>query len=285
MTWTDTEPYESKKASHGWPTDYYTNTIPPYSPDRRQGYGEFGFLLSKEGDNWEYAKSHYPVHNLEPNPLGIIEPPCSFLRFGQAPPVPNQNLDFRFTPNQKSDPTRINVNGLEIELLAPGLQFAPGGFQPASPQPTQSTWIATFVTVTNAVNFVSFESAFTGGAGAEGLLSVYWDTNTIGSVDEQAVLSGLQKYSYTVPRAESNSLHVLSFRLDTFTNIASSVVVSNVVLGFAGVSEPFTLTATTNTSNGLRVLRLTGQSGFNYGVEASTNLIDWTSFATLINTN
>jgi len=117
------------------------------------------------------------------------------------------------------------------------------------------------------------------------LLSVYWDTNTIGSIDERVVLPGLQKYSFTIPRAESNTLHALGFRLDTFTNVASSVVVTNVALGFAGVSQPFTLTTTTNTSEGLRVLELTVQSGFNYTVDASTNLIDWATIAVLVNTN
>jgi len=104
-------------------------------------------------------------------------------------------------------------------------------------------------------------------------------------VDEQAVLPGLQRYTYVFPRAESNTLHVLGFRLDTFTNTASSVIVSNVVMGFAGVSDPFTLRTTTNTSGGLRVLELTGQPGFDYTALASTNLSDWTTIAILVNTN
>ena len=114
---------------------------------------------------------------------------------------------------------------------------------------------------------------------------MYWDTNTIGSVDERVVLPGLQKYSFAFTSAESNSLHVLSFRLDTFTNTASSVIVTNVVLAQAGVSQPFTLRTATNTSNGLQVLELTGQPGFNYTALASTNLTDWTAIAVLVNTN
>ena len=38
-------------------------------------------------------------------------------------------------------------------------------------------------------------------------------------------------------------------------------------------------------TNGMRVLRLEGPAGYNYGVEASTNLVDWSAIATLVNTN
>ena len=270
------------KTAHIWPYQFYANTIPPIPLDLEPGYDGFGFPLSKEGGNWDFATNQYPVGRNMSRVLGNPDPPCEILRNETTQPFANPALDMTAIPSRTSG--TVQINGLDIELLAPGL-LAPGGFRPASPQPTQSTWIATFVTPTNAVNFVSFESAFTSGTGADGLLSVYWDTNTIGSVDERVVLPGLQKYTYTFPRMESNTLHVLGFRLDTFTNVASSVIVSNIVLGFVGVRDPFTLRTTTNTSNGLRVLELTGQSGFNYNVDASTNLIDWTNIAILVNTN
>lgn len=117
------------------------------------------------------------------------------------------------------------------------------------------------------------------------MLSVFWDTNTIGFADETVVESGLQHYTFAFPNATSNSTHILGFRLDTFTNVQSGVVITNVALGFVGVNQPFTRSVTTNTFEGLKVLQLQGQSGFNYVVEASTNLADWSTMAILVNTN
>ena len=77
---------------------------------------------------------------------------------------------------------------------------------------------------------------------------------------------------------------MLGFRLDPFTNIQSSVTVTNVMLKQVGVSQPFSLSVVTNSSNGL-VYQLTGEAGFEYTVQASTNLVDWTEIATLANTN
>ena len=135
-----------------------------------------------------------------------------------------------------------------------------------------------------ALNFVTFDAQFLS-TNAQGLLSVYWDANTIGSVDEQAVLPGLQHYTCAFPMVGDNSTHVLGFRIDPFTNVQSVVVVTNIVLGMMGPSQPFSLAVMTNTVNGLLVYELTGQSGFNYTVEASTNLVNWETIAVLVNTN
>jgi len=45
------------------------------------------------------------------------------------------------------------------------------------------------------------------------------------------------------------------------------------------------LSVATNGYNGLPVFQLTGQPGYSYAVEASTNLVDWTNIAVLVNTN
>ncbi len=149
-----------------------------------------------------------------------------------------------------------------------------------------SRLMPTFITVTNTVNLVSFDAEFiTSTNGAQGLLSVYWDTNTVGSVDEQAVKSGLQHYMFKFPNTITGSTYMLGFRLDRFTSVQSSVIVTNVTLGQIGVSQPFSLAITTNTFRGLQVYQLTGQSGFTYKVQASTNLIDWADTALLVNTN
>ncbi len=90
---------------------------------------------------------------------------------------------------------------------------------------------------------------------------------------------------FTFQNATANSSHVLGFRLDPFTNAPSSVIVTNVALGQVGVSRPFMLSVTTNIFNELKVYQLNGQPGFNYIVQASTNLVDWATIAVLVNTN
>ncbi len=140
---------------------------------------------------------------------------------------------------------------------------------------------------TNAVNQVSFDAEFTSADGAEGLLSVYWDTSTIGTLDERFTAPGTQHYSFTFPNANANSVHVLGFRLDPFTNIQSTIMITNVVMNQVGPSQPFSLSVTTNTIGGLLVYQLTGQAGFDYDVQVSTNLTstNWSDMAILVNTN
>ena len=93
-----------------------------------------------------------------------------------------------------------------------------------------------------------------------------------------------QHYTLSFPNAAANTSHVLGFHLDPFTNIQSTITLTNIVTGYVGVSQPFSLAITTNASNGLSVYQLTGQPA-NYTVQASTNFADWTDIAILANTN
>jgi hypothetical protein len=77
---------------------------------------------------------------------------------------------------------------------------------------------------------------------------------------------------------------MFGLRLDPFTNIQSVVVVTNVTLTYSGVSQPFSL-AIVGRTNGLPLFQLNGQPGFEYHVQASTNLLDWSPIAVLANTN
>jgi hypothetical protein len=138
-------------------------------------------------------------------------------------------------------------------------------------------------TVTATINFVACDVAFTSASGAEGLLIVYWNTNVIGTVDERTAPSGLQPYRFPLAEDMSSGVFALGFRLDSFTNIASGVTVTNVTTGFAGDAEPFVLGMTNGTSG--VVMTLAAPSNYNYIAHASTNLADWTPFAILVNTN
>jgi len=143
------------------------------------------------------------------------------------------------------------------------------------------------ITPTNPVNFVSFDAQFTSSVGAQGVLTVLWDTDIIGTLDERVAGPGLQHYRFSFPNAGATSSHVLGLRLDPFTNIQSRITLTNMILNQVGPSQQPVLSATTNTVNDLRVWRLDGQAGFNYNVLASTDLssTNWTMISTLANTN
>lgn len=147
------------------------------------------------------------------------------------------------------------------------------------------SWMATVIIATNPLNTVSFDAQFTSSSGAQGLLTVLWDANVIGILDERVVSLGLQHYQFRFPNAETNSTHVLGLRLDPFTNIQSTITLTNVVLNQIGPSQPFSLAITNSQTNGLPVYELTGEAGFEYTIQASTNLSDWQDIAILVNTN
>jgi hypothetical protein len=252
---------------HDWPHVFYNNTL---TGNITADYEGFGFPLSKEGGNWDYATNHYPVGNMTPHPLGIPDLPCSESLYISTPAVIGPTVNFlEYLSAGLSDTGYIQKYQNALQLF------------PGSP-----VWIATIVNLTNPVNSLSFDAMFVStNTESGGLLSVLWNTNTIGLVDESAVQMGLKHYLFKFPNASANSTHILGFRLDPFTNALSSVIVTNVTLGQVGVSQPFTLTMTTNMHSELRVLQLQGQSDFTYTVEASTNLVNWKNIAVLVNTN
>jgi len=255
------QPCQRAVASHVWPHDFYFNTIVGTVTSEYDG---FGFPLSKEGGGWAYALTHYPFGGV--TNLGTPDPACISLVLGSGNvEIPVDTVST--TLLQVGDITRY-LNSFKGVTHSPSL-VSLGVYLP-----------------TNTVNFVSFDMEFMStNSAAKGLLSVYWDADTLGSVDEQAVLPGLRHYTYAFPNTTAGSTHVLSFRVDPFTNMQSIVIVTNIVLGIAGPSEPFRLSMTTNMIGNLRVMELTGQSNFNYSVEASTNLINWQTIAWLVNTN
>jgi hypothetical protein len=140
------------------------------------------------------------------------------------------------------------------------------------------------LTVTNSVNFVQFDAVFSGTNTAEGLLSVYWNSNQIGIVDQRVSLTATQKYQLLLPITETNGLHVFGFRLDSFNGTSSSITITNVTTGFTGPIQPTHLKMLCFT-NGTPILSLNGPANYNYVVESSTNLLDWRPTAVLVNSN
>ena len=143
-------------------------------------------------------------------------------------------------------------------------------------------WLAVGVSVTNAVNFVQFDAAFTDTNSAQGLLTVYWNTNQIGMVDERVAATNSQTYRFELPGTVSSGLYTLSFRLDSFAN-SSSIAVTNVATGFVGLAQPITLGI--SITNGVPLLQLTAATNFTYLIQSSPDLVNWTPTALLLNTN
>ena len=251
------------QSSHDWPIMFYTNSIMNEPSD----YNGFGFRLSAEAGNLETAISQYPVDTL--TNLGTTLSACT-ESLGYNPPTPITHVDFSSSPVAgKSTTGTVIQNAGEMTLIT------------GSP-----VWLSIVPTNTTPVDSISFYANFSSsGTGAAGLLTVYWDNNAIGTVDERIVGEGVSYYTLPFPVTETNSTHILSFRLDPFSGVQSTVILTNVVLSEVGVSQPFTISVTTNFVNGSRIYQLTGQAGFDYGLQMSTNLIDWTQIAVLENTN
>ena len=115
-------------------------------------------------------------------------------------------------------------------------------------------------------------------------MTVYWNTNQIGMLDERVGLVGLQTYRFTLPATVSEGGYTLSFHLDSYTN-AATVTVTNVATGFIGLTQPTKLEIVSMGSENGPVVKLTAAAGYNYLVQSSSNLTDWVPTAFLVNTN
>ena len=261
------------QSTHSWPIAFYENTIQGNDISNYEG---FGFPLSMEGGNFSSTSGYGAGNGTALNPtvklktLGTPEPVCKII--GQLSPPLYRNT----IPDFTQWPTVHSMTGK--------IQAFPGYLNLVSGSPA---WLATVVTSTNPVNFIAFDAQFSSGMGAQGVLAVLWDTSVIGTLDERVIVPGFQHYQFKFPNAPSYSAHVLGLRLDPFTNIQSAITLTNIVFNQAGVSRIPLLSVTTNSINGLRVMKLDGDAGFNYNIQGSTNITgtNWTDIMILANTN
>lgn len=263
--------------THGTPIDFYYSTILGTEKGCANGYG---FDLSMEAGGAIYWPN-LPTNN---SPLAL----CGNSSFSQTPQPINLNSLFNLA-TQPSGTSDLGVNLLNNSATltansTPQTEVRPGGAKPAdSTSSTSTVWLATGLTISNAVNFVQFDASFADTNNAEGLLTVLWDTNQIGTVDERVAGQSPQTYRFFLPNTVSNGLYVLSYRLDAFNDMTSAIVVTNVAAGFYGLTSPINLDI--SITNGASLLKVTAPTNFVYLIEASTNLTDWTPMAMLLNTN
>lgn len=271
---------------HRWPYDFYYQTILGTASPCATGHG---FPRSKEGSGWN-SRASYPVGN---TPTILCGSPPTL----HNPSLLNLNQPFQISllPNASSF-SGVTLVGNAFTLISVSSSPAPqanankvgstilnGG--PILAEATGNpVWLAVAVTVSNAVNFVQIDSTFSTTNAAEGLMTVYWNTNMIGKVDERVGKPTLETYRFGLPGSVTNGLYTLSFRLDVFANLTSTITVTNVATGFAGLDQPINLDMLRG-SNSAPMLKLTGTSNVNYLVESSTNLLNWSPAALLSNTN
>jgi hypothetical protein len=276
-------------STHSWPYRFYLQSVKRELDPCGRSYG---FALSKEAGGWDdhlkYEKGDLEV--LCPGSCPLPENPDPFVWLKSPEPIdlnPRVNLDF--SSHRISSSGAVTVSGGGFGLKggpAPILPQSVSKQRAAAAQqiPPGAAWLAVSLPVTNAVNFVQFEAEFTSLGAAEGLFTVWWNTNQIGVLDERVTDSGLQTYRFPLPNALTNGLYTLSFRLDTFNETTSSIVVTNIATGFFGVTNAINLVASLDLT-GRPVLQLTGASGYSYLLEASTNLLNWSPAALLVSTN
>lgn len=140
-------------------------------------------------------------------------------------------------------------------------------------------WTSIAVELTSPVNYVSFSAQFTSALGAVGLLSVFWNDEKIGEIDECNVLSGVQNYFFEMAGSYNDRNNSLGFRIDQFSEVISTVSVTNVTTGFGGLTNPPNLKMENIPGISTPVLTLTGTQNFTYLVEASDDLLNWEPMA------
>lgn len=262
---------------HAWAHEFYNKTIidPEFS-------SEYGFARSKEGGGWEQRSNYGPGN-------GISLSPETPMPLEPAPPVKNYTRfvidDLPFAGSDNGDvlltSTAVRLSNKERTIHSASIH-SNHAVENAIPPPV---WASFGITVSNFVNFVSFDATFLSTTNAAGLVSVYWNTNQIGFIDERVAFAGVRSYDMELPQTYSNGVYSLSFRLDAFTNQVSLATISNVSLGMSGFAQPISLDIGWNQKSGIHLVSLTGQTGDHCILLGSTNLVSWMPLAFIAITN
>lgn len=142
-----------------------------------------------------------------------------------------------------SEPEIVFSNPLEFSSLIRGVSST-GTVSPSGTTLTMTTgspaWIAAAVDAEDWVDFFTFTADFTS-LDAEGFLSVYWNDQLLGTIDERYVLDGPQSYDFALDQRVAPGVYVLGLRLDPFSSTSSTITISDLQL--AAIPEPATWSA------------------------------------------
>lgn len=222
-------PHIGDLGNHQWPLNFYRESVDPATRDPlADGYG---FMLSKEGGGQNGWSSHPNDGTLKILGTG------STSGSNAAPPTVRHDtvFDISLIPHISSDTGTVTMKGTGFSLVT------------GSP-----VWLITELEVAQPVDRLTFKADFTSAPGAEGLLAVYWDNQLLGTIDERYALNEMDDYTLYLPSIFDSGTYLLAFRLDPYTEVASSVEIGEIATGCA-VPEPATLSLLA--LGGLAVLR------------------------------
>jgi probable HAF family extracellular repeat protein len=239
-------------STHEWPHEFYDSSIGGTLKDCGRDYG---FSFSKEGRGWNDHGARVPN---DPAVMLCNQGSILFNRF----PI-------------ELDPI-INVGALPSASSSTGVNLlGPSSFTLTSDDPA---WLAVSVTVTNPVNLLQFRAGFTDTNSADGLLTVYWNTNKIGAIEERSVSANPLTYTFSLPGQLTNGIYSLSMRLDEFSQTWSSILIGDVQTGHIGVPITPSVSLTVTTNKHAR-LTIAGSPGYDYLLQRSWNLANWIGVA------
>ena len=273
-------------SSHSYPHLFYTNTIMATSPC--WGDVPYGFPMSKEGGHWA-DRGLYPEGK-----ANVVLCNTSAINNNTLPINIEATFLLSALPHLNSD-SRVSLLDNRITLKASSIPQTPNLFgkseryrsapHDASTNIEGASWFSAAVTITNPISFVQMDTQFTDTNAGEGLLTIYWNTNPIGLIDERVASTNYQTSRFMLPATVTNASYVFSVRLAAFSNVVSSVTISNIAVGFVGFSQSIILDVLAGNGNNVPIFKLSAPAGYNYLLQSSTNLQDWVSTATVFNTN
>jgi len=267
-------------SSHGWPHGFYHATIP------NNGFLDgrnYGYPRSKEAGGWG-SRGAYPRGESAIVLGGVrcFAPP-------DQPTAANTSLNFSQVPHGNSVTGILQFTPVGFQATTGGLQRSArpsrmGGTGRGGPTDTSTSyspvWLVVPVETQSTINFVQFDAEFTSAAGAAGVMTLYWNDQEIGTIDERNVSLGIQTYVFGVPASFTDRNNSLGFRVDQFSDVASTVSVTNVMTGFAGTGAVPTLQISKTEQYDVG-LTLGGNQAGTYVLEASTDLATWNPIATV----
>ena len=103
-------------------------------------------------------------------------------------------------------------------------------------------WMQTIVTLEEEANLLAFSAEFLSEEGAEGILQIFCNGELVATVDERTAVEGIEEYIFSLPEELEAGDCLIAFRLDPFTDVASSIQIDNLTLGYMqAVPEPSTI--------------------------------------------
>jgi hypothetical protein len=214
-------------SSHGWPSRFFRNTVKdaaigvcgvPVLDPPLHGFSLSYAVCGGDVQDWlSNVHAGYPHDDQTTlGPSGSIAEPSMAFQTRDDPA-----MDLGETPNFPSSPEAVQTVAGVLTMTTRPL---------GAPKPSPG-WINFQISTTTPANFISFDLAFTGEPGAAGLLTMYVNGTKCGVVDEPYTLPGSQHYALPTPGELAPGEHFLSFRLDHFNAMTSSVTIQNVATG------------------------------------------------------